>query len=125
MNTAEKAFIADCFATLLINSSFSVQKLGHREIEKQQDASSRAHCGNLTWWFGMAMLVIGNIVHIIVLPYADITLLAANSPLAILMNLFLSIWLFGERWIWKYDMPAIVMVVSGTLIIVFFCNTKQ
>ena len=73
----------------------------------------------------MVMLGMGNIIHIIVLPYADITLLAANSPLAILMNLFLSIWLFGERWIWKYDMPAIVMIVSGTLIIVFLCNTKQ
>lgn len=125
METATKAFLADSFATLLINASLSVQKLGHREVEKNESAGSRAHCTSLTWWMGTLLLAVGTLIHLVVLPYADLTLLAANGAVAILANLLLSIWLFNERFIWKYDLTAMLLLIGGTLAIVFVANKKQ
>lgn len=71
------------------------------------------------------MMMVGIIAHIAVLPYADMTLLAANSALAIIGNLFLSIWLFGEKFTWKYDFTAMVLLVGGALTIVGLSNKSQ
>ena len=70
-------------------------------------------------------MITGTIIHLIVLPYADMTLLAANSPIAIIANSMCSIWLFGEKFLWKYDLPAIVMIISGSISIVMLANTQQ
>ena len=42
----------------------------------------------------MILMIFGTVIHLIALPYADMTLLAANSAIAIIANLLLSIWLF-------------------------------
>ena len=124
VSTALKAFLADSVSTLLINSSFSIQKMGHRQVEHLKD-SRRAHTKSGTWWWGFIMMMIGVAVHIIAVPYADLTLLAANSPLAIFANLFLSIWLFGEKWVWKYDFTALIFILTGCTVIVLLSNKSQ
>ena len=73
----------------------------------------------------MILLAVGNIIHLITLPYCDLTLLAANSPVSIIANLFFSIWLFDEKFIMKYDLPALAMIITGTLFIVILANKKQ
>ena len=70
------------------------------------------------------MLSLGNFIHVLALPYADLILLSATSTLAILANLILSICIFEERFMWRYDLTAIVMIISGTMMIVFMANTK-
>ncbi len=70
-------------------------------------------------------MTFGLIMHIAVLPYADMTLLAANSALAIIGNLFLSIWVFNEKFTWKYDFTAMVLLVGGALTIVLLSNKSQ
>lgn len=126
METATKAFLTDSFATCLVSASFSVQKLGHREVEKKGgNAGNRAHCWNLTWWMGMMLMMCGTVLHLILLPYADMTLLSANSSIAILANLFLSMWLFNEKFIMRYDLPALILIIGGTLCIILLANKQQ
>ena len=125
MEVATKAFIVDSIATILVNASFSVQKLAHRQIERKEDAGSRAHCCNLTWWMGTLLMAIGTVIHLICLPYCDMTLLSANSTLAIIVNLMLSVWLFNEVFICKYDVPAMLLIIGGSAFIVLLANKKQ
>ena len=121
--TPTTAFILDCFATMLINSSLSVQKLAHRDIEKLADTGNeRAYCSSPKWWIGFGMIAIGLSIHILVLPYADISLLAANAPLAIIVNIFLSIHLFDEKFVFKYDCPAIFLICLGCFLAVFLAH---
>ena len=124
--TPTTAFILDCFATMLINSSLSVQKLAHRDVEKLGDnGNERAYCSNPKWWMGFMMIVCGISIHIIVLPYADISLLAANAPLAIIVNIFLSIYLFDEKFVFKYDCPAIFLICLGCVMAVLLAHKTQ
>ena len=128
MSTAIYAFLGDSVATLLINASFSVQKLGHREVEHTSTSKqaaglqNRDHMKSITWWLGITMMVSGVTVHLIALPYADLALLSANSSLAIMINLILSIWLFKEKFIPKYDLTATILIISGAFSIVLLAN---
>ena len=64
-------------------------------------------------------------IHIIALPYADMTLLAANASLAIIGNLILSIYLFEEKWVWKFDCTAMALIIGGCCSIVLLSNKEQ
>ena len=124
IETATKAFLADSVATLLINGSLSVQKMGHRAVENQA-GGSRAHLKSPWWWLGLTIMLTGITIHIFALPYADMTLLAANSSLAIIGNLILSMWLFDEKWVWKFDAPALALIIAGCCLIVSLSNKEE
>ena len=70
-------------------------------------------------------MVCGVTIHIIALPYADMTLLAANASLAIIGNLILSIYLFEEKWVWKFDCTAMALIIGGCCSIVLLSNKEQ
>ena len=70
-------------------------------------------------------MVCGVSIHIIALPYADMTLLAANASLAIIGNLILSIYLFNEKWVWKFDCTAMALIIAGCSSIVLLSNKEQ
>ena len=53
------------------------------------------------------------------------TLLAANSSLAIIGNLILSIYLFDEKWVWKFDAPALTLIIGGCCSIVALSNKAE
>lgn len=82
----------------------------------------RAHLRSPVWWAGFGVMVLGITIHIIALPYADMTLLAANSALAVAGNLALSIYLFDEKWVCKYDFPAMFCILGGSFTIVMLSN---
>ena len=48
-----------------------------------------------------------------VLPFADLVLLASNSATAIIGSSLLSICLLGERFLWKYDLTAMFFIILG------------
>ena len=60
-----------------------------------------------------------------VLPYADLILFTATSSLAILYGVFLAILILGEKFVWKYDMPAIALILAGCILTVVQCNFTQ
>ena len=60
-----------------------------------------------------------------VLPYADLVLISTNSITAIAYNTFLSICFLGEKFIWKYDMPAFAFMGLGSITILFLASTSD
>ena len=70
-------------------------------------------------------MFVGVVIHLVVIPYADLTLLAANASLAIIINMAFSMVLFDEKFVWRYDLPAMICIIGGSLSIVFLSNKKQ
>lgn len=92
---------------------------------ENNEEGSRAHLKSPWWWLGFIIMLTGISIHICALPYADMTLLAANSSLAIIGNLILSIYLFDEKWVWKYDLPALTLIIGGCCSIVALSNKSD
>ena len=70
-------------------------------------------------------MCIGVLLHLAAIPYADLTLLSANSSMAIVLNIFLSITLFDEKFLCRYDLPAILLIISGSITIVLVSNKTK
>ena len=63
------------------------------------------------------MNVVGLLSHLCALPSADLVLLSANTATAILVNGFLAIYFLGEKFIFRYDLIAWFLIISGNMII--------
>ena len=59
------------------------------------------------------------------LPFADLVLISTNSISAIIFNTFLSIKYLGEKFIWKYDVPAFSFMGAGGILIVLMAKTDD
>jgi hypothetical protein len=59
-----------------------------------------------------------------VLPYADVTLLTTICAFGILFTTLLSICLLGETFVWKYDLVATLLVITGSVTTIMQMNTK-
>ena len=68
---------------------------------------------------------VGSLGHFVVLPWCDLTLIACNSATAILMNVYISWRYLGEKFVPKYDLPAVIFVGIGAFIIVYMSNKEQ
>jgi len=61
-------------------------------------------------------------IHLSVLPYADLTLLSSNSIVGIVVATILSISFLGERWVLRYDLTALILIIIGCTTIVMLSN---
>ena len=77
------------------------------------------------WAIGITMCFFGTFFHVLVLPYADITLLSCNSATAIVANMLLSIYILKEKFIAGYDLIALFLITAGCFSIVLTVNTEQ
>lgn len=68
------------------------------------------------------LLVAALVLRFVALPHADMTLLAANSCFAIIVNLIIAVWLFDEIFMCEYDFTALVIINVGSLLIVGLAN---
>ncbi len=59
----------------------------------------------------------------LVLPFADLVLISSNGITAITFNTFLSIKFLGEKFIWRYDVPAFAFMGFGAITIVLLAST--
>ena len=107
------AYFIDVFATLLCQASYLFMKFAHVDSEKKQTS---AFC-NLKWWMGMACLLVGSIIHIFMLPFCPVVLLATNSATAIVISAMLAVYYLDERIVWRYDLLAFCLIAAGTIII--------
>ena len=123
MEIALMAFLGDAVATLFFTISLAVQKMGHREVEKQD--GEYAFLTNKTWILGFSLLWVSIAFRLLCLPYADMTLLSANCSIAIVSNFLLSAWLFEEKITFKYDLTAFALILTGTCCIVYLSNKDQ
>lgn len=120
---ATKAFLVDSLASIMINMSLSVMKMGHRSIEDDADKRGRyGHLRSPVWWTGFLLLLAGTLIQLVVIPYVDISLLATTTGLTIIFNNILAITLFDEKWILKYDLPAMLCIIGGCLSVVLLSD---
>ena len=56
------------------------------------------------------------------LPFADLVLLASNSATAIVTSAIFSICLLGEKFMWKYDLTALFLIILGNTLTIIQSN---
>ena len=53
------------------------------------------------------------------------TMLTANSATAIIVAAIFAMCFLNETWMWKYDLPAIIFLILGSVTIVLQSNTED
>ena len=56
------------------------------------------------------------------MPFADLVLLASNSATAIVTSAIFSICLLGEKFMWKYDLTALFLIILGNTLTIVQSN---
>ena len=74
---------------------------------------------------GLSLLLFGGVMQVVALPYADLVLISTNAITAIIFNTFLSIKYLDEKFVWRYDVPALSLMSIGALIIVLLANADD
>ena len=115
------AFLIDVGATFLCQVSYVVMKLAHIDSDKYQ---TTAYC---TWKFtvGLTSLLLGGIIHLVVLPFLPLVLVATNSATAIIMSAILSVQCLQERMVWSYDLSAFFLISAGTTAMVLLSRETE
>ena len=73
----------------------------------------------------MTFLVLGTIVHVFVLPFLDLTLIAVNAVVGIVFTVLLSMTVLGEELVPKYDISGLICICIGCTGIVVFANKEE
>ena len=61
----------------------------------------------------------------VLLTYADLVLLSTNMITAIMFNTFLAIKFLGEKFLWRYDLPAFLLMACSAITIIFLADMEQ
>ena len=69
-------------------------------------------------------MITASCIHVVVLPYLDLTLMACNASTAIICNLILSKKYLGETFVCKYDCTALILICTGCSTIVLNAHTS-
>ena len=72
----------------------------------------------ISWMIGFACVIIGSLLNLVALPFVDLVLISTTVGIAIVFNNLVAMWWLGEKMIWKYDVPAFILVVGGSTAIV-------
>ena len=137
------AFLGHLAGMIVSKTGLFLQKLTHIERERRRgtptgvarfddnferiDANQERapyYC-NFKWICGLILLLLGGLIQLVVLPFADLVLISTNSITAIAYNTFLSIRCLGEKFVWKYDLPAFVIMGAGAVTIVMLASTTE
>ena len=74
------------------------------------------------WIIGLLFSFGAAIGHCAVLPFADLVLLSTNCAWAVIFSQVLAITILKEKFVMRYDLPALVLIITGCLTIVFNAN---
>ena len=86
--------------------------------------ASKTYC-SWKWALGFFLIVLNVICHSLVLPFVDLTLLACNAATAIIVNMLLATFILREKFIWQYDLTAMVLIATGSIVIATQVHTEQ
>jgi len=65
------------------------------------------------------------ILHLVVLPFAGLVLLACNSATAIVISSIFAVCLLGEKFMWKYDLTALFLIIAGNTLTILQSNRRK
>ena len=112
-------FLVDCCATFVAQAAYIFMKKGHIEVENSGLNGKKAKSPYKTkkWIIGLLCLIVGNVLHIVVLPFLDLVVLSTGTAIAIVVNTVLSIIYLDERFVIKYDLTAFSLIIGGSIMI--------
>ena len=123
------ALIIDFFATFLCQSGYVLQKKGHVSVESHNAANETENkmsgFTTWTWLLGFLVSTLAGVLHAVVTPFADIVLLSSISATGILINELLAIIFLNEVFICKYDLPALSLIILGSVCIIMTANFDE
>ena len=76
----------------------------------------------LVWLVGLFLMMLNSIVGLVILPFIDMTLLASVLATAIISGVLIGIFWLKEPLMVKYDLPALVLMIVGSLCLSHFSN---
>ena len=99
----------------------------HLSDEDSENSDSgqqtKAYCQG-KWICGVLCVASASCIHVFVLPYLDLTLMACNASTAMICNLILSKKYLGETFVWKHDCTALILICAGCSTIVLNAHTS-
>ena len=125
------AYLGHLVGVLIAIYGLFLQKRVYLERESklvldQVDQGKRRHILlNPGWIVGFGLLAIGGVLQVVLLTYADLVLLSTNMITAIMFNTFLAIKFLGEKFLWKYDLPAFILMAISAITIIFLANMEE
>ena len=115
--------------------AFTLMKLAHKEVEesnKNNEGAPKKLVCTCKWICGFITLVAASCLmlgklypfnqFLAALPFADMVLLSQAWPISIVFNVFLSIKFLGEKFLWKYDLSALVLILLGCCLTINLSN---
>ena len=63
-----------------------------------------------------------NYASLVIFPYADLVLLTGTSSLAVVFGVLLAVFVLGEKFNPKYDIPTILLILSGCILTISIAN---
>ena len=99
--------------------SYLFMKVANHKVEqsKIEGKEVKAYC-TWSWIVGFICVFIGSILNLIALPFCDLVLISTTVGIAILFNNIVAMWWLGEKIVYKYDVPAFILIVAGSTAIV-------
>jgi len=73
----------------------------------------------------MVLLGLSAAVHGGTMPFCDLVLLSTLTAAGIVISEILSIKYLGEKFIFKYDMPSLALIILGCTTIVALSNQEE
>ena len=77
------------------------------------------------WLVGLAFVILGGILNLVGLPYVDLVLLSTTVGLSMIFSNLLAVKFLGEKLVWKYDLPAFILICIGFMAIVLISKTEE
>lgn len=68
-------------------------------------------------------MILALVNHTYMIRWLDLTLISANSAVNIVATIILSTNILGEKFIWQYDLLALLLISLGCALIVLNANT--
>ena len=130
------AYFAEFISRILAQLGFLLQKVSMREYEQKQlqlkkknkdvddVGMGKSYC-QVKWIIGFSFVILQTIVQACVLPFVDLTLISCNCAVAIVANMIFAVKILDEKFVWQYDLTAMVLIIAGTLSILLLANREE
>ena len=104
------AVVAKLFGIL----SYICMKFANHKAEKfiAEGKNYNVYC-SLTWGMGFLLIIVGSVLQVVALPFCGLTLLATTVGIGIVFNNIAAILFLKEKIIWRYDLPAFILIAGG------------
>lgn len=108
---------------------FTLMKLAHKEMELQVAEGKQKTCWMVVcrakWLLGLGALKLGSVLQVIALPFADLILLSNACSISLVFSTLLAIKFLNEKFVWQYDLTAIVLICTGSMLTAFQSNKEE